>query len=147
MLRCCKYVSMLRFSVWSNVSKHTFYRTTFYVKYIRIRILCTVWISLAYFCLPDQNKIPAAADRTPVNLSLSSHTLKNIPTPPWQNRCISVLLTNTQPAIFMPLFSVLPYVYTEFPFRILRRSFVHLGLVCVYWSACQDGVKAFNSCP
>ncbi len=34
--RCWKYVSIVRFSACKNVSKCTFYRTTFYVKYIRI---------------------------------------------------------------------------------------------------------------
>ncbi len=34
--RCWKYVSIVRFSACKNVSKCKFYRTTFYVKYIRI---------------------------------------------------------------------------------------------------------------
>ncbi len=35
-IRCWKYVSIVRFSACKNISKCTFYRTTFYVKYIWI---------------------------------------------------------------------------------------------------------------
>ncbi len=38
MFKCWKYVSIVHFSACKNVSKCTFYRTTFYVKYIQINM-------------------------------------------------------------------------------------------------------------
>ncbi len=49
MFRCWKYVSIVRFSACKNVSKCTFYRTTFYVKCIRIIIRSRWWLVLRHY--------------------------------------------------------------------------------------------------
>ncbi len=56
LFRCWKYVSIVRFSACKNVSKCTFYRTTFYVKYIWIimRPRCYVNVSLKGTVCPQK---------------------------------------------------------------------------------------------
>ncbi len=70
--RCWKYVSFVRFSACKNVNKCTFYRTTFYVKYIRI-IMTSRWYCLYITALPHQSGPKTPFSRSlPVNLSLGS---------------------------------------------------------------------------
>ncbi len=54
--RCWKYVSIVRFSACKNGSKCTFYRITFYVKYIRIIMRSRWLISTAVFNIHNKKK-------------------------------------------------------------------------------------------
>ncbi len=56
--RCWKYVSIVRFSACKNVSKCTFYRTTFYVKYIRI-IMRSRWNAEGNIKVLEQHMLPS----------------------------------------------------------------------------------------
>ncbi len=54
---CWKYVSIVRFSACKNISKCTFYRTTFYTKYIQIIMRSRCYISQfgLFPCHSDKN--------------------------------------------------------------------------------------------
>ncbi len=73
MFRCWKYVSIVRFSACKNVSKCKFYRTTFYVKCIRIIIRSRWWLVLRHYLWFMGIKKKEWADLYHCSLAVNTH--------------------------------------------------------------------------